>query len=145
MATNSIHIDASPQAVFDILADADRYPDWVMGAKRIRYADPQWPKPGSTFAHAVGAGPIEVKDTTTVLEVQEPTRLVLRARARPLGIAHVAISLTPEDGGTVVKMEEHPVSPTIARCLGPLFDPMIAPRNAASLRRLKHLAEDQSH
>lgn len=141
VSKNVIHIEAPPQAVYDILADADRYPDWVMGAKRIRRTDPEWPKPGATFAHALGAGPLEVKDTTTVVEAEEPRRIVLRARARPIGIAHVELNLTPEDGGTRVEMIERPVEPRILRHVGPLVAPLIFPRNAESLRRLKKLAE----
>ena len=141
MAKNTIHIDAPPQAVFDVLADPERYPDWVVGAKRIRRADPEWPKPGATFAHAVGAGPLEVKDTTTVVETEEPRRIVLRARARPIGIAHVELLLTPDGGGTRVDMLEHPVEPAFLRRLSALVDPLICPRNAESLRRLKGLVE----
>ena len=56
MAENHVRIDAPADAVFAVLADADAYAQWVVGAKEIRSSDPEWPNVGSRFYHSVGAG-----------------------------------------------------------------------------------------
>ena len=49
MARNRVHIHASPEEVFAVLADPERYPDWVVGAAGIRDADESFPAAGSRF------------------------------------------------------------------------------------------------
>ena len=100
MARNVIEIDAPVDVVFDVLLDPQQYPRWVAGAKRIRDVDDTWPAPGSRFHHAVGAGPAEVRDSTKVVEIDPPRRLVLEARFRPPGVACVEMELEPLGTGT---------------------------------------------
>lgn len=144
MARNTAHFDATPEQVWAVLADPDSYGEWVVGSKHIRDADPEWPEPGSRFHHTVGIGPLELKDDTEVLESREPERIVLRARARPTGVANVILELTPEDGGTRVEMREYPVSGLAKMVHNPLQDKLIHHRNVESLRRLEELARGRS-
>lgn len=141
MATSSIHIDADPEAVFDVLADPRTFAHWVVGAREIRGADPAWPAVGTHFDHAVGAGPLRVEDSTEVEEVRRPELLQLRARARPVGTARVRIELEPEGGGTRVTLREHGADPLTAILFMPLTHLLVRARNARSLERLKRLAE----
>jgi len=39
MSRNEITVTASPQDVFDVLDDAEAYPGWVVGARRMRRVD----------------------------------------------------------------------------------------------------------
>jgi uncharacterized protein YndB with AHSA1/START domain len=110
MAQTTSHVAATPDRVFAALADAWTYERWVVGCKEIRAVDDSWPAPGATFHHSVGLGPITVRDTTTVIECEAPRRIVLRARARPAGVARVELDLAETDGGTEVAMIERPVS-----------------------------------
>jgi uncharacterized protein YndB with AHSA1/START domain len=141
MATNHIQIAVSPDEVFAALANAANYGDWVVGSDTIRDADPEWPKVGSRFHHRVGVGPLKLNDHTEVLEVDPPHRLVMHARARPLGTAEVAMRLTERDGGTLVTMTETAGDRLSRLMLNRLTDPLIRLRNAESLRRLKRIAE----
>jgi uncharacterized protein YndB with AHSA1/START domain len=142
VATNSIHIDAPPERAFEVLSDARCYPEWVVGAKDVRFWDPEFPAPGTAFHHTFMLGPIPVKDSTSVLESDPPRRLRLRARARPTGVAHVTLELRPADGGgTDVVMHEKPVEGPPAWLHNPVQDWLIKRRNDESLRRLKRLAE----
>lgn len=75
MAVNETTVAVPPEEVFALFADGKRYADWVVGAKRIRSVDPAWPQVGAKLYHTVGAGPLEVKDNTQVLEVEAPERL----------------------------------------------------------------------
>ena len=141
MARNRRYIDASPERVFAVLADAPAYGEWVVGSKHIRDADATFPAPGSCFHHTIGIGPIALRDHTEVLESDPPRRLRLRARARPLGSATVTLDLAAERHGTLVTMIEDPSGFTAPLRFLPVTHLLTRLRNAESLRRLKALVE----
>ena len=135
-------IDAPPSRVFDVLSDPDSYGEWVVGSKRVRDADPDFPAPGSRFHHTVGFGPITVSDHTVVEELKRPQRIKLRAKARPLGTAHVTLELKRKGRSkTEVTMTEGPADPLSALAFfHPLTLLLVRGRNDESLRRLGELA-----
>ena len=141
MARNEIHIDAPPEAVFDVLADPRTYSEWVVGSREVRAADEHWPAPGSAFDHSVGALPLVINDHTAVVAARPPVMLELRARARPLPTARITIHLQPDGDGTRVTMIEDPANPVLNLLAGPLGHTAIRLRNSESLRRLRALAE----
>lgn len=141
MAVNEIHIDTPPQRVFAVLADWRSYGDWVVGSRFIRGADPGFPAAGTRFHHQVGIGPLHLNDHTSVLEVDQPRKLILKAKARPLGTAIVDLTLEPEGGGTKVIMREDPGDTLSAFVFNPLTHLLVRGRNVESLERLKRLAE----
>jgi uncharacterized protein YndB with AHSA1/START domain len=138
--TNRRFMPVPPQAVWDVLADADSYEYWVVGSKAVRDADPAFPAPGTRFHHTQGFGPLTVRDHTEVLAADPPRRLRLRANARPLGSATVTLTLEPGDGGTVVAIEEHPAGPFAPLGLNPALYAATRLRNARALMRLEDLA-----
>ena len=142
MARNEIVVDAPPEAVWNVLADAYAYGHWVVGSRYIRTADADWPRQGTRFHHKVGVGPLTVADHTEAVVSEEPRRLVLLANARPLfGQARVDLQLMPEGSGTRVVMIENAVGYTKPLSFLPPFQMLIKARNVESLRRLKRLAE----
>jgi len=141
MARTTIQVSAPPERVFDVLADPFTYAQWVVGCKEIRRVDGDWPEPGATFHHSVGLGPITVKDSTSVVECEPQRRLVLRARARPTGVARVELELAARNGGTEVVITERPIEGPPATLHNPLQDWLIDRRNREGLARLKRLAE----
>jgi uncharacterized protein YndB with AHSA1/START domain len=141
MATNEKLIDAPTEDVFTVLADPESYAHWVVGSNEIRKYDDDWPKTGSTFHHTQGKWPLTVKDTSSVLEVEPNRRLVLEVRTRPYVIAKVDLELTPENGGTRVRMTEHPTGGILRRLHNPVLDLLTKARNARGLDRLARLAE----
>ncbi len=70
MARNQVNVAATADEVFSVLPDPWAYPKWVVGAKRIRHVDPEWPAPGARFHHTVGAGPASLDDTSKLVEVE---------------------------------------------------------------------------
>jgi hypothetical protein len=134
-------MQATPQQVWEVLADGWLYPLWVVGATRMREVDEQWPERGSRLHHSVGTWPLTLDDITEVEESVPGARLVLNAHAWPAGRADVTISLRPHGADTEVVMEEQAVSgpgslvPRLAQ------DPLLNWRNVESLRRLAFLAE----
>ncbi|HEX2849532.1 MAG TPA: SRPBCC family protein [Acidimicrobiales bacterium] len=140
---NSTHVDAAPRQVFAVLLDAWSYADWVVGAKDIRDVDPHWPAPGSRFHHTVGVGPVSTDDCTEIEHVDAPRRLVLKASARPFGVARIVFDVMAEEGGSRVTIEEEPVEGP-ATGAGAAADAALSLRNTESLRRLRDLVEERA-
>lgn len=142
MASNRVHIDATPAEVFEFLSDPYNFPKWVVGAAGVRDHDEDFPAVGSRFHHKVGTWPLNVKDHTEVVEVDPPRRLVLKAKARPLGTAVIELDLRESPGGTELRMEECPGDRLTSLLAGnPVFDTGLRVRNAEALARLKRAVE----
>jgi uncharacterized protein YndB with AHSA1/START domain len=140
MARNVAFFPVSIDRVFGVLSDPGSYAYWVVGSHSIRDADADWPAVGAKLHHRVGVGPLTLSDNTEVLEVSAPARLVLQARARPLGTARVTLELVTQDEGTQVTMIEEP-GDVFSRLLhNPLSDVLLRRRNDEALRRLGELA-----
>src|SRR3954447_3277351 len=129
-------IHATPQQVWDVLADGWLYPLWVVGATRMRAVDDGWPEAGTRIHHSAGVWPAVINDETVVLECDPPNCIELRAKGWPMGEADVTIRIQPaEDGSRVVLEEDASVGP--ARLLPtPLRTPLLMWRNSETLRRL---------
>jgi uncharacterized protein YndB with AHSA1/START domain len=134
-------VDASPQTVYDVLADPASYEIWVVGNKSIRGYDESWPAPGSEFHHKVGFGLLATKDRTVAVEADPSRRLVMVVRALPFIRATVSFTLEPEGSGTRVMMEERPRGTPWEQLWNLVLDRLTGLRNAETLRRLKRLAE----
>jgi uncharacterized protein YndB with AHSA1/START domain len=143
VSVTTVHVDQPPEALFAVLADPWRYAEWVVGAKKVRDVDAHWPQPGSRFHHRVGVGPLTIDDSTVVEEIEPPRRMVLRARARPAGVARVTIELTPAGAGTEVTMTEVPIAGPARWLDNPILEAAVDLRNRRSLRRLAELAARQ--
>jgi uncharacterized protein YndB with AHSA1/START domain len=140
---NRIDIHAPAAAVYDVLLDPYAYADWVIGSKRVRHVDPDWPAPGSRFHHTVGPPGVDIKDYSKVLGLEANRRVELEVRFRPLGTALVTMDLEPIDGGrsTRMTMTEDPQSGPVLRMPRFVVDIATNARNALSLRRLARLGE----
>jgi uncharacterized protein YndB with AHSA1/START domain len=145
MSSVEIEIDRSRTEVWRELMDAEGYPRWLMGAQHVD-APAEWPRPGASFEHRIGGGPVRIPGSTTSREVEEPHRFRLTAGMGPLGEADVTFEL--EELGprrTRVRMSERPNQGLVRagdRLAHPIVDRVIDLRNQASLRRLRdHLAD----
>ena len=141
MATNEVDVAVPPATVFELLADGERHAEWVVGAKRIRAVDGSWPTPGSRLHHTVGVGPLEVKDSTSVIDVDPPRRLLLEARFRPVGRACIDLQVGHHPEGSLVRIDEQLLK--ARQWVKRLVHPLIRVRNARALRRLRELLEDE--
>jgi uncharacterized protein YndB with AHSA1/START domain len=138
MARNTIHVDAPPDAVFEVLSDPRLYGNWVVGASTTRRVDGSWPDVGSVLHHSQM---LLINDTTTVRECEPGRRIRLEARARPLVVADVTVTLEPDGGGTRIVLEETVIG-GLADVLPQLVnDALIQIRNAEAVKRLKRLTE----
>jgi hypothetical protein len=132
-----------PRRIFAELADGWSYAGWVVGATHIRDVDAEWPAVGTRIHHRVGTWPATSADTTEVLEVEKDRRLVLQARAWPLGRATIDIELVAMGHSTQVVITEIPASGLAKVLDGPLLRPLLRRRNRETLRRLLDRAENR--
>jgi uncharacterized protein YndB with AHSA1/START domain len=143
MSRNSISVSAPPEAVFAVLDDAYAYPRWVVGARRVRRVDANWPAVGSKFHHAVGNAAAELHDSSKILERQPPERIVLEVRFRPTGVARVAIDVQRDGEGSIVTIVESPTTGPVSHLPDFVTDPLLFLRNALALQRLRHEVESR--
>jgi hypothetical protein len=134
------HIPLDRDAIFDVLADARTYSDWVVGAHEIRGVEGDWPQPGSRFHHTQGRPPLSVKDDTVALAADPPHRLEIEVRTRPFLVGLVQFTLDSQEGGTVVGMTERPIAGPMHKVHNPLLEWITKKRNDETLRRLERVA-----
>ncbi len=144
MSTTTRTVSATPEQVWEVLADGWLYPLFVVGASRMREVDDTWPAVGSRLHHSVGTWPLLIDDTTEVLEVEEGRRLLLKARGWPAGEAHVEISLQPSGAATTVTMTEDATAGPGVLVPKPLRDAQLHWRNVEALRRLAFVVEGRT-
>ena len=134
-------INASPEAVFDVLRDGWTYASWVVGAARIRAVDPSFPAEGSKIHHSVGAWPVMLSDETVVEKVDVPHLLQLKVKAWPTGEGRVTITCEPQGGETLVRIVETAISGPAKLIPAPVESMLLRLRNVEALKRLAYLAE----
>ena len=144
MTHNARTIKATPDQVWDVIADGWLYPVWVVGATRMRDVDATWPQVGACLHHSVGVWPAVVSDTTEVLECEPRQRIRLRARGWPLGEAEVTLTFTAPGAETLVEIEEDAVAGPGSYVPSALRGPAIKIRNVETLRRLAFIAEHRT-
>jgi hypothetical protein len=141
VATNSRLINASPDAVFDVLRNGWLFPSWVVGASRIRGVDPTWPAVEAKLHHSFGVWPLVIDDTTSLLEWDPPRHVKFQARGWPIGEAEVTLDIKPRGDGCVVRMHEDAAKGPGRLVPKPLRDVGLLIRNREALQRLAWLAE----
>src|SRR5687768_2557558 len=95
MATTVEFIRATPEQIFKVLEDPYTYEYWVVGCKRIRSVENEWPQPGAKFHHTIGIGPLVIHDVTRIVRIDSPRLLELDAHGWPAGEARVRLQLQP--------------------------------------------------
>jgi len=139
MARTSTFVDATPESVFDALAQPRTYARAAAG-KDATDVQGTWPEPGSAVAVDRGLPPARVRDTAVVKEVARPTRLALDA-AIPGLRSTLEVHVEPRFGATLVVLNERPVDGALARIPGPILDVALRAHNRRVLARLRRLAE----
>lgn len=129
-----------PDAVFDVLRDGYSYGSWVVGTRKIRAVDANWPAEGSRLHYTVGYGPLRKDDETKSLAYEPGRRLELQIQAWPTGTARVELRAEPVAAGTLITMVEHPDRGPAERVHNRVLDALIKVRNVETLRRLERLA-----
>ncbi|ARQ67783.1 SRPBCC family protein [Streptomyces marincola] len=145
MAVRPVLIERPPPAVWAVLADGDRYADWVVGTAGSRPLTGTWPQVGSALQYAVRIGP-KVLHGRTVVRACEPVRLLeLEAQSRLVGTARIGIELRPwGEEHTLVTIDEHPLTGPGGRLHNALADALLHLRNRRMVQRLAHVVESDA-
>lgn len=143
MTTVDRVVGGDPRHVWEVLSDGWLFPVWVVGATHMRNVDGTWPEPGAKLHHEVGAWPVSLSDTTQVLESEPERRLVLRARAWPVGEAVIEITLEVHPDGTRVELSEGTSRGPAYLLDNPLQRKILKARNVETLRRLAAIVENR--
>lgn len=141
MAPVTKHINASPAAVFEVLADGWEYSQWVVGTSHVRAVDASWPAPGSKLYHAAGVWPLVVRDHTEIKEAEPGRRLLMTAKGWPFGQAEVEIVLAAQGAGTELTIREKGNGGAGWLLRNPVGDALIYRRNVEAVARLAALVE----
>jgi hypothetical protein len=137
-------VSVGPERVFEVLEDGWLFPLWVVGAAHMRKVDPGWPAVGTRIHHSVGPWPLQIRDTTEVMDVDPGRMLELDACAWPTGAARVRITLAATGvDGTLITMGEVLDRGPAREIPMPLQALLMKPRNIESLRRLGDIAENR--
>ena len=145
MSTTTRSVSATPEQVWEVLADGWLYPLFVVGASRMRDVDESWPAVGARLHHSVGTWPLLIDDTTEVLEVEEGKRvLLLRPAAgrpvRPTSTSRCTPTVTPRSSPST--RTRRPVPALLVP--KPLRDVQLHWRNVETLRRLAFVVEGRT-
>lgn len=140
-AVLTCEVNAPVDDVWAVLADGWMYPEWVVGAARLRDTEGSWPAVGARIHHSVGVWPFLLDDHTEVLESDPGRELLLLARAWPFGEAQVRLQLNPTSGGTSISMQEDASAGSGKFVPQAIRQAVLVPRNVESLRRLALIVE----
>ncbi len=137
-----VEVSVSPEDVWAVIADPATYPDWLVGAQRIRGVDSAFPAPGAEFRHSVGPTKgATIDDSTEATAADPPYRLELVVHVG-LFRADVELLVVPCATGSEVRFSERPKGGWVA--LTPVLRPVLHARNAESLRRLAQRLDSAS-
>ncbi|MFH8369896.1 SRPBCC family protein [Streptomyces sp. NPDC018031] len=140
MAVRHVLVRRSPEAVWAVLSDGERYAEWVVGTERSHQLD-GWPAVGAALRWSVRIGPWRLRGDTVVRRCEPPTELQLEARSGSLGSARIAIEVLPWGEDALLIVDEHPLSGPGSRWHNGVVDALLQLRHRAMLRRLAGLIE----
>ena len=126
-----------------MLADGERYAEWVVGTQRIRSADGDWPQVGSAIHFDFGLGPFTISDRVLVRVHEPPGQLELEAHAGVFGTARIAIEIMAWGADTLVIVDEHPLRGIGGALHSVPNDMLIHLRNRRMLRNLQRIVEER--
>jgi hypothetical protein len=137
-------IQATPEAVWDVLADGDLYAEWVVGPSEVTPKDGQWPEVGATIAYEVRLGPLRLQNESVVRRCVPGSELELEAKAGRLGTARIAVELRSWGEQCLVIVDEHPLRGPGGLLHNVGVEALIQVRHRAMLARLASLCESQA-
>ena len=132
-AASETEIGADPDAVWDVLADFERWPSWNPDVKAIAVSGDV--VPGTEFKWKAGRASI----TSTIERVERPRLLAWTGRTFGTSATHV-YRLEASDGGTLVHTEES-FEGWLPRLLRGQMKKTLERSLATGLRQLKNCVE----
>lgn len=115
------HVEAPPAAVWRVMADVERWPEWTPSMKRVKRLE-DGPLAGGSRARLRIAGSL-VESTWTVTSFEAERSFTWESNVMPGVVTVTDHELTPADGGTRVVLRvtfKGPLAPVAAAMLMPV-------------------------
>lgn len=96
----SIHIDAPPRRVWELVMDPSRLGEWVMIHRALRHADEGPPRVGYRMDQHIHLRGVSLDVRWTLVECEPGALAVWEGRGPARSRAHTEYVLRAEDGGT---------------------------------------------
>lgn len=144
MAVRHRLVQATPQAVWDVLADGDLYVQWVVGPSDSTPEAGHWPQVGATIAYEVRLGPLRLNNESVVRHKVDGSLLEIEAKAGRLGTARISVELRPWGEECLVIVDEHPLRGPGGLLHNAAVEALIQVRHRAMLARLAGLCESRA-
>ncbi|MFD4576130.1 SRPBCC family protein [Streptomyces sp. NPDC058417] len=141
MAVRHRLIRTSPETVWAVLADGNRYADWVVGTAESYPVSGRWPEVGATIGYEIRLGPVRLTNQTVVRRCVRGETLELEARAGALGTARIALDLRTWGEHCLVVVDEHPLRGAGGTLHNVGVEALIQLRHRAMLARLARVCE----
>ncbi|MGO9248836.1 MAG: SRPBCC family protein [Solirubrobacteraceae bacterium] len=100
LVTASIHIDAPPEQVWQLIMDPDRLGDWVTIHRGLSHADEGPARVGYRMDQQIHLRGVSLDVHWTLVECDSCTRAVWEGRGPARSRAHTEYVLHAENGGT---------------------------------------------
>ncbi|MEU0787699.1 SRPBCC family protein [Streptomyces sp. NPDC006173] len=141
MAVRHRLIRKPPEHVWEVLSQAERYGEWVVGTARAEPDGGHWPEVGATLRYEVKIGPLTLHNRTIVRRSEPTSVLELEADSGPLGTARIAMELRHWGEDTLIILDEHPLRGAGGAFHNAFVEVAQQLRNRAMLSRLARLCE----
>ncbi|MEU6807797.1 SRPBCC family protein [Streptomyces sp. NPDC046831] len=141
MAIRHQLIKTDPGTVWNVLADGNRYAEWVVGTAASHEVRGDWPEVGAALEYEVRLGPARLTNRTVVRRCVEGSVLELEAKAGWLGTARIAVELRSWGEYCLVLLDEHPLQGTGGTLHNAGIECLIQIRHRAMLARLADVCE----
>ncbi|MDQ0401946.1 SRPBCC family protein [Streptomyces sp. NBC_01723] len=144
MAVRHRLVQATPQVVWDVLADGDLYVQWVVGPSDSTPEAGHWPQVGATIAYEVRLGPLRLNNESVVRHKVDGSLLEIEAKAGRLGTARISVELRAWGEECLVIVDEHPLRGPGGLLHNAAVEALIQVRHRAMLARLAGLCESRA-
>ncbi|MFJ1758372.1 SRPBCC family protein [Kitasatospora sp. NPDC088134] len=142
MAVRHQLIERSPEQVWSVLADPERFCDWVVGVADSAPGRGAWPEVGAALEYRLVLGPWRAGGHTVVRRSEPPLLLELEAYSGALGTARIAIEIRPwGERESLVIVDEHPLRGAAGTLHNAAADAFLQLRHRSMLKRLADLVE----
>ena len=141
--TQSLHVPAPPEAIFAVLADVERAPEWSASIDRVRRTSPDPFGVGATFVEEATFVGLSLKTPKVVTAFEPPLRYAETSQGGLLPHS-VTFVLQAERGGTRLDFELDWDPRKAPRLLARVIDRALRKQSASDLARLGRLAAGTS-
>ncbi|MEU6620000.1 SRPBCC family protein [Streptomyces litmocidini] len=129
-------LEATPEEVWEVLSDGERYARWVVGAHDSWERDDHWPAVDAELGYTLKLGAWTYHGRTISRRCEPIRRLELEAVTH-LGSARISFLVEPWGSHTLVLVDEHPLRGPAARWHNSGADLVLRWRHRHLLARLE--------